>query len=219
MGKSYSEKVRNRSKTKKRSNDRPSSKKTDDPKFPILPFAVIGVIVVLIIAGTVMYAMDQRETDDGDGVIQSNDNEDDNDVDDGPDPSNYIMLDTTDGSQIYLEQYRGKVVVLDMFATWCSPCKIQMTELKELQAEFLPSELVILSVDADPSESMDLIREFKAEEGADWPFAAANADFNSKFPASSIPTMYVIDPNGNVAETYVGVTDSDILVNEVQSLI
>jgi thiol-disulfide isomerase/thioredoxin len=190
-------------------------------KFPLLPFVVIGLIVVLIIAGLVMYSLDEDGSEDENGIINYNGNGNGNDVDnDDPQPSaNSILLDTTDGDQIFLEQYKGKVVILDMFATWCNPCKIQMPELQELQAEFLPSELVILSIDADLSESMSLIREFKEEEGADWTFATSNPEFNSKFPASSIPTIYVLDTNGNVANTFVGVTQSEELIDEVNSLI
>jgi len=90
-----------------------------------------------------------------------------------------------------------------------------MVELEKLESRFSSSEIVILSVGVDLSESMELITDFKADEGADWSFAKSNTEFNSEFPASSIPTLYILDKEGNIAQTRVGVTDADVLESDV----
>lgn len=220
MGKSYSEKVKNRSNRPKRKSNRSSSiNKEEKPPFPFLPVIVIGVIIILIITGIFLYT-----NQDGDGpgsentTTNGNDNTNNDQEPTGDGPGS-ILLNTTTGGQIFLDQYKGKVVILDMFATWCQPCQVQMVELEELESRFSPSELVILSIGADLSESMQLISDFKVQEGADWTFAKSNQDFNNRFPATSIPTMYVLDKEGNIAETHVGVTDADILESDVLSLL
>ena len=222
MGKSYSEKVKSRSGKPNRSRhrSRPSSgDREEQPPFPFLPVIVIGVIIVLIAAGVLLYfyqgdngSDDENTTTNGNG----NTNNDNEPTGDGP---GSILLDTTAGSEIFLDQYKGKVVVLDMFATWCQPCKTQMGELAELKTRFSTSELVILSVGTDLSESLQLITEFKTQEGADWTFAKSNEDFNIEFPATSIPPMFILDKQGNIAEQHVGVTSADILESDILSLL
>lgn len=224
MGKSYSEKVRSRNarQTRERSKSTSKSKKDDDkPPFPVFPMTVLGIIIMLIVSGVVLYALDSSQGDsDGGGVNDNNgDNNNDDNGNDDVVTRGEIRLDSTDGSEVYLDRYKGKVIVLDMFATWCNPCKIQMEELDELESRFSSSELVILSVGADLGETLAQLREFEKQEGATWPFARSTQAFNQEFPASSIPTLYILDTQGNTAHKHVGVTDADTLESDIRPLL
>jgi cytochrome c-type biogenesis protein len=221
MGKSYSEKVRSRNARKgNERNSRVQKAKTEEekPSFPVLPMVVLAIVGLLMVSGFVMYALDTDEDSEG---SNNEDSPDDNNNDNIRDevPRGEIRIDSTQGSEIFLDQYKGKVVVLDMFATWCNPCRMQMEELDELQTRFSPNELVILSVGADLGETLAQLREFEKEEGATWPFARSSQLFNQAFPAGSIPTLYLLDTNGGTAEKFVGVTDADTLESEVRSLL
>ena len=221
MGKSYSDKVKNRSskqKARKNNYDRPKRKdrSVEKPPFPFAPVIVIGIVLILITVSVMMYTQ-KSDSNDNDNIIINND-DDNNGNDDTPTGSGTgsIILDTTDGRQVFLDQYKGKVVVLDLFATWCGPCKTQMEELDILKTKFYSSEMVILSVGVDLSESMGLLTEFKKDEGATWTFARSNSEFNSVFPSSSIPTLYILDKDGNMGKTHVGVTSASILEDDVR---
>lgn len=216
MGKSYSEKVRSRNSRQRREKRPARSVNEEKPPFPFLPMTVIGIIVILLVSGIVMFALNNDKVDSVGGT-----NEGTNGNNDEPKtvPRGEIRIGSTDGSEIYLDRYEGKVIILDMFATWCGPCKTQMEELDKLTSRFTPDQLVILSVGADLDETMAQIREFEKDEGATWPFARSNSDFNREFPASSIPTLYILNTEGQTAKKHVGVTDADILESEVRALL
>ncbi len=218
MGKSYSEKVRSRNSHQRRERRPARSVNEEKPPFPFLPMTVIGIIVILMASGIVMYALNSDEDNSG-GVSNEDTNGNNNDNLPKTVPRGEIRIGSTDGSEIYLDSYKGKVIILDMFATWCGPCKTQMEELDKLTSRFSPGQIVILSVGADLDETMAQIREFENDEGATWPFARSNSDFNREFPASSIPTLYVLGPEGQTVKKHVGVTDADILESEIRTFL
>ena len=222
MGKSYSDKVRSRNARQKRERTRPSKKQRKDdqkPPFPVLPMTVLGIIIILIISGVVLYALDSNRDDPENDGVNNNNGGNNGNGDDIVIPRGEIKLDSTDGSEIYLDRYKGKVIVLDMFATWCNPCKYQMEELDDLESRFSTSELVIISVGADLRETLSQLREFEMEEGATWPFVRSTQAFNQEFPATSIPTLYVLDTEGNTAHKHVGLTEADTLEPEIRALL
>jgi thiol-disulfide isomerase/thioredoxin len=202
-----------------RVTSRPKKNQEEKPPFPFAPVIVLGIVIALIVVGVVLYTLPSG--DDG-GETNIDDNGDDGGSSNGGGTETgvgSILLSTTDGSEVFLDQYKGKVVLLDMMATWCGPCRTQMIELRSLESSFTSSELAILSVGVDLSESLQLLREFKEEEDAAWPFARSSNEFNSEFPASNIPTMYILDQQGNIAFTHVGVTSADTLERDIRSLL
>jgi hypothetical protein len=95
-----------------------------------------------------------------------------------------------------------------------------MEELIQLQNMFSQDELVILSVDTDLQETLEDVFSFKANfPTAQWTFAVSNSEFNGYFPASSIPTMYILDQDQKVARTEVGVTSASSLQETINSLL
>jgi len=210
MGRSYSEKVRgkidaNRPKKGAVSGSGKGFENGAKPRFPMAPAVLMGLILLAAALGAFMLLSEDEEAG---GPIQNN----------GEGPAS-ILLDSTGGRKISLADYRGRVVVLDMFATWCGPCRTQMRELELLSNRFFTGDLVILSVGADLSEPMDLLAGFKQEEGSTWTFARSNGDFNAEFPAESIPTIYILDREGRTASKYVGVTGADVLEKELAPLL
>ncbi|MGA1819656.1 MAG: TlpA family protein disulfide reductase [Thermoplasmatota archaeon] len=220
MGKSYSEKMRARN---ARGSDRPRPEKKPKKeaerkeKFPLAPVVVIVVILILIISTVVLYRIQNDDGGDGGGPDGNNDDPG-NDV--NIEPYATISLESTDSGIINLHQYRGKVIVIDMFATWCPPCKEQMGELIDIQSRFSSSDVVIISIDTDLTETLSQVRDFKEDyPAAKWTFARSNLDFNTFFPASSIPTLYILDREGRRAGTHVGLTSADNLAFEINQLI
>lgn len=124
-------------------------------------------------------------------------------------------LASTDGERLRSEDFLGRVVVLDLMATWCSPCKEAMPHLREFHAA--NPDVVLLSVDVDTSPSEvrdDPLPGFKERFNASWPFAYDTDDVFRKAGARGIPTLVVVDKAGVVREL---VTDYPLTVAEIEA--
>lgn len=122
---------------------------------------------------------------------------------------------TSEGSEQYLSDFRGKVVVLDFFATWCMPCIVLFPEVAELDAHYAGYDVVVLGVTSrqgyevspegrrvplrTPEEEFARMPAFMLERGVTWPVAfSRDPMYNPKYGNTWIPHMVVIDPEGNV---------------------
>ncbi len=120
------------------------------------------------------------------------------------------------GHKFSLSDFRGKVVILDFFTTYCVPCKAQVSELKEVKARF-GDKLVIISISVYPGDTDDVLREYAAENGIDWLVARDTAGLANTYNIKAVPTLVVVDPDGYIRARHVGLTDSDTLAKEVKA--
>lgn len=130
-----------------------------------------------------------------------------------------FSLSDIDGNEFNLSDYRGKVVVLDLMATWCGPCKTEMDHLKTIFNKYNSSEVIIISIGIDSDESNEELQAFKEDYGDDWIFARDTDNVGGKYNADAIPTIVIIDKNGRVAFEQVGVTSSSLLIEEIDKLL
>ncbi len=156
---------------------------------------VIGAIFVIAIVIAAAYVVVNYEPEGDNGPGTPGDRE----------PAPTFSVTDIDGIRIDLEAYRGRVVVLDLFATWCGPCVTQMEELNQLQVHYPPSQLVIISIDVDTSETTQQIRTFRDDHNANWAFASDTDNVGTKYDAGSIPTLAIIDQDGDLVWRHAGV--------------
>jgi peroxiredoxin len=133
-----------------------------------------------------------------------------------------FTLTDIDGKSFTLSACRGKIVLLDFFATWCGPCKNEVANLKELKKLF-PTSLIIASITGDPNyDTVDRLKQFRADYGIDWPMLRdtdAKHVSTTLYGVSTLPTLFIIDQDGIIRFKHIGLTGSSVLASEVQSLI
>jgi thiol-disulfide isomerase/thioredoxin len=120
---------------------------------------------------------------------------------------------------ISLSDFHGKVVILDLFATWCGPCIAAMPYIYAILYSYDPTDLVILSVDIDSRESQQLVKSFALENNMAWIVAMDNSSIVSSYYGTGyIPTMYIINQTGFVHYQEIGF-DYDTIMMALDQLI
>ena len=114
-----------------------------------------------------------------------------------------FTLNDLDGRQISLSDYKGKVVFIDFWATWCPPCRASIPEVEKLYQEFANDEdVVILGINLQ--EDKDTITKFMKKQEMNYPVLLSDNKVVSNYQIRSIPAFFIIDRDGEVYNKYVG---------------
>ncbi|RMH21023.1 MAG: TlpA family protein disulfide reductase [Acidobacteria bacterium] len=134
-------------------------------------------------------------------------------VDLGFPPADF-RLTTLDGGVLGPPDFAGKVVVIDFWATWCGPCRVQAEVLHELHERYDPGQVQFLAIDV--AEDAETVRSFVADSPFPYPVLLdADGSVASRYQAHGLPTLMVIDKEGRVAYHRIGITDADKLAQEL----
>ena len=115
-----------------------------------------------------------------------------------------LKLTDRDGNVHSLEEFKGKVIFLNFWATWCPPCVAELPSIDELHEEMGDDvAFILLSFDDD----FEKAKTFDKRKGYDLPIYAPASNLPAMFQSSALPTTYVIDAKGNLALTHKGMAD------------
>jgi peroxiredoxin len=117
-----------------------------------------------------------------------------------------VKLVTTSGQPVTLANYKGYVLIMDFFATWCIPCKESIPHLNSLNRKYGKQGLQILGVSVDEGGDRE-VKNFIVERKISYPVAVSGEDLQTEYGLRSIPTIYVINKKGMVAEKFQGYSE------------
>jgi len=127
-------------------------------------------------------------------------------------------LQTLEGKSVRLSDFRGKAVVLNFWATWCDPCKIEMPWLVDLQKQYGSQGLQVVGVAMDDS-GKDAIQQFARQMGVNYVILQGKNAVGDAYGATGYPTTVYIDRSGKVRNKILGlVSKSEIEDNIKQAL-
>jgi peroxiredoxin len=126
----------------------------------------------------------------------------------GQDAPDFKLQDLA-GNEVTLSRFRGSIVILDFWATWCPPCRQSIPELVELQNKYGKKGVVILGVSMDdPKQAPDpYMTAFKDKFKINYTILRANGQVSKDYFGTSqmaIPTMFVINRKGKIVDKFVG---------------
>ena len=120
-------------------------------------------------------------------------------------PANQLTLKTLQGRTVRLADYRGKVVLLNFWATWCAPCRAEMPELIKWQREYAGRGLQILGVTYPPTKLTE-VRRLIREMSVNYPILIGDEKTKARFDkGETLPLTVVIDREGRVREIIRGI--------------
>ncbi len=126
-------------------------------------------------------------------------------------PAPDFTVEIIDGGAFTLSEAVGQPVVLNFWASWCPPCRVEIPEISAF-ADANP-DVTVVGVAVEDTEAAS--REFAAEIMATYPLALGTREVEDAYPNLGLPVTYVIDADGEVAEVFNGIVNEDILTELV----
>ena len=124
-----------------------------------------------------------------------------------------------DGKKVSLSQFKGKVILLDFWATWCIPCKAEIPGFIELQKKYAAQGLQIVGISVDDSQAM--AKKYAVEMKMNYPvlLAEGKEDILKAYdPIPSIPVSIIIDRDGRIVWRHLGIAAMDVFEKEIAAL-
>src|SRR5436305_2466196 len=135
-----------------------------------------------------------------------------------PDPAPDLKAKDLDGKEISLDAYKGKVVLLNFWATWCGPCRAEIPSLIRMQ-EAYEGRLQIIGMDVDDDDE-ERLRVFVKSEGINYPVARTSDAVRLAYGGiAALPTVFVINRDSKVVQKHVGLFNPALYEIETRALL
>lgn len=130
-----------------------------------------------------------------------------------------FKLENIYGNNINLADYKGKVLIIDFWATWCPPCRRGIPDLIELKRKFGSRGFDVIGISVDQDTKQDVIP-FVQNNNINYPVVYADGSVTEKYGGiESIPTSFVIDKKGKIVASFQGLTEKSVYEEFIQKLL
>lgn len=134
-------------------------------------------------------------------------------------PAPEFTLGDANGSSVKLSDYRGKVVLLNFWATWCGPCTLEIPWFIDFEQEFKSRGFEVVGISMD-DEGWAAIKPYVAEHKMNYRVLLGDDSVSQLYGGvEALPTTFIIDRDGKIASVHVGLAGKDEYLNEIQSLL
>jgi peroxiredoxin len=136
-----------------------------------------------------------------------------------PKPAADFTLKDAEGRDVKLSDYKGKVVLLNFWATWCGPCKIEMPWFVEFQRDYKDKGFAVVAVSLD-EEGWEVVKPFAEDLKLNFPVVVGDDELADKFGGiAALPTTFIIDKEGKITATHTGLVSKSDYKDEIESLL
>jgi len=181
----------------------------------------IGMILTLAIIGGIGYGfyskMDSGVKDANAGIVteQKAEKKNEKKYPQAPD----FALQDLEGKMVQLSDFKGNVVIIDFWATWCGPCRRGIPDFVALQNEFGKDKLTILGVSVDQGD-LSVVPKFAEAYNINYPILYHNEDIIRKYgPINAIPTAFIVDKDGFVRDYIQGLRPKTYFKRQIENLL
>jgi peroxiredoxin len=122
------------------------------------------------------------------------------------------------GDPLKLSDFRGKAVLLNFWATWCVPCKVELPWFVEFHNELQSRNFTVLGLSMD-EEGFAAVTPFAAAQKMTYPLAIAPSELLSLYAVESLPTTFMIDREGRIAAVHTGLVSKETYRDDVLALV
>ncbi|MGA8269008.1 MAG: TlpA disulfide reductase family protein, partial [Candidatus Acidiferrales bacterium] len=134
-----------------------------------------------------------------------------------PEPIPLFMARDLDGNVVSTAAYKGKVVLVNFWATWCPPCREEIPELVKLQDKY-KDQLQILSISEDEAPP-EVVRAFARQAHINYPILLVTQELETDFGGvPALPTVFVINRDGGIVQKHVGFYPVAVYDREIRAL-
>jgi len=138
-------------------------------------------------------------------------------VSEGPASFDFTLKDMN-GKDVQLADYKGKVVLLNFWATWCPPCRLEIPELVQLVDEHRDAGFEVLGVSIDDTPQQ--LRDFAQQMNMNYPSLLMREDLESAYGTMwALPTTFLIDRHGSICMKHMGPVTKDMVEREIKGLL
>jgi len=130
----------------------------------------------------------------------------------------FALKSATNGKTLKLSDYKGKVRIVDFWATWCPPCRGEIPHFVDLQKKYAKQGLQVIGICVD-QDGPSVVSKFMADNHINYPVAMADDAITGAYGGiRGIPTTFVVDRDGNIVKKYVGSTDEATFESDIKAL-
>jgi thiol-disulfide isomerase/thioredoxin len=134
-----------------------------------------------------------------------------------PEPAPPFLLRGIDGKIVSTADWKGKVVILNFWATWCPPCREEIPELVRLQEKYKDKLLIVGASEDD--DGPEKVEQFVQQHGMNYPVVMATKELVDNYGGvPALPTSFIINPQGRVVMKHTGLYEYDVYEREIRAL-